>query len=100
MVGGIPEILGQLLASLLVAQGLGHWGTSQVAQVRSLACLVKSQLLQGGKTLYDAAATYHLFVNFMHLQELTGDNPLSYGPLGNEMGYSIETEDLDDPKDL
>ena len=35
------------------------------AQVQSLACLVKSQLLQGGKTLNDAAATYHLFVYYM-----------------------------------
>ena len=59
MVGGTPEIAGQLIASLLVAQRLGRWCTSLVAQVRSLAYLVKSQLFQGGKTLYDAAATYH-----------------------------------------
>ena len=37
---------------------------------------------------------------FRHLQELTGDDPLSYGPLGNEMGYQEETEDLADPMDL
>ena len=65
MVGVTPEIPGQLIASHLVAQWLGCWCTSLVAQVRSLVCLVKSQLLQGGETLNDAAATYLLFVNFM-----------------------------------
>ena len=65
MVGGTPEIPGQLIASLLEAQWLGCWCTSLVAQVRSLAYLVKSRLLQGGKPLNDAAATYHLFMNFM-----------------------------------
>ena len=67
MVGGIPEFPGHFIASLasLVAQWLGRWCASLVAQVRSLACLSKSQLLQGGKTLNDAAATYHLFMNFM-----------------------------------
>ena len=34
------------------------------------------------------------------MQDLTGDDPLSYGPLGMEMGYCEETEDLADPKDL
>ena len=65
MVGGTLEFPGQLIASLLVAQWLGRWCTSLVAQVRFLACIVKSQLLQGGKTLNDAAATYHLFVYYM-----------------------------------
>ena len=49
MVGGTPEFPGQLIASLLVAQWLGRWCTSLVAQVRFLACLVQSQLLQGEK---------------------------------------------------
>ena len=56
-----------LLASLLIAQWLGRWCTSLVAKVRSLACLVKSQLLQGGKTLNDTAATYHLFVYYLFM---------------------------------
>ena len=65
MVGVSPEFPGQLIASLLVAQCLVRWCTSLVVQVRSLACLVKSHLLQGGKPLNDAAATYHLFVYYM-----------------------------------
>ena len=48
-VGGIPEFPGQLIASLLVAQWLGCWCTSLVAQVRFLACPVQRQLLQGVK---------------------------------------------------
>jgi hypothetical protein len=47
IVGGTPEFPGQLIASLLVAQWLGHWCTRLVANVRFLVCVVQSQLLQG-----------------------------------------------------
>ena len=50
MVGGTPEFPGQLIASLLVAQWLGRWCTSLVAQVRFL-----------GYPQKDAAATLHVF---------------------------------------
>ena len=47
------------------AQWLGRWCTSLVAQVRLLECPVQRQLLQG-ETPKDAAATYHVFVYYMH----------------------------------
>ena len=49
-------------ASLLVAQWLECWYTNLVAQVRFLACLVQSQLLQESD---HATATYYSFVNYI-----------------------------------
>ena len=35
-----------------------------------------------------------------HMQDLMGNDPLSYGPLGMEMGYRKGTKELADPKNL
>ena len=35
-----------------------------------------------------------------HIQDLMGDDPLDYGPLGMEMEYHRVTEELADPKNL
>ena len=66
-----------------------------IPQVKPNGVQLPSQLTE---TLSDTEAILRELLR--HLQELAGDNPLSYGPLGNEMGYSVETEDLADPKDL
>ena len=61
--GGTPEFLGQLIASLLVAQWLERWCTSLVAQVRFLACLFRVSYYKGKPD--HAAAIYSVFVNYI-----------------------------------
>ena len=66
-----------IFASLLVAQWLGRWCTSPVAQTRFLACPVQRQLLKGGKSKWCCCHLPHFRV--LHAYVLTCLQDLGQG---------------------